>query len=98
MLYLFEQNGKYNLPDDVWNIIKEYAGVYHINNVSLVNTISTGDIYSLYRSWFGRFILPDEYDYWNNDIKKKWLFKNLVTPKYLLDKDKYMDMIDLFND
>ena len=94
MLFLFEENGKYYLPDDIWNIIKEYTGVYHINNVSLVNTMSIDDIYSLYRSWFGRFILPDEYDDWNNDRKKKWLFKNLVTPNYLLDKDKYMDMIN----
>ena len=95
MLYLHEENGKYYLPDLIWDIIKEYTGIYHIENVTLIYTISLDNINTLYREWIGRFILPDEYDTWNNNDKKKWLFKNLISPNYLLNKDKYNNMINM---
>lgn len=97
MLYLHEENGKYYLPDVIWKMIKEYTGIYHIENVTLTRTMPLDNMYSLYRMWFGRFTLPDEYDIWNNNDKKKWLFKNLVSPNYLLNEDKYNDMINMIN-
>ena len=62
MLYLHEENGKYYLPHVIWNMIKEYTGIYHIENVTLTRTMPLDNMYSLYRMWFGRFTLPDEYD------------------------------------
>ena len=97
MLYLHEENGKYYLPDVIWKMIKEYTGIYHIENVTLTRTMPLDNMYSLYRMWFGRFTLPDEYDMWNNNDKKIWLFKNLVSPNYLLNENKYNDMINMIN-
>tara|TARA_Y100000768_G_scaffold387158_1_gene377502 strand:+ start:8407 stop:8709 length:303 start_codon:yes stop_codon:yes gene_type:complete len=99
MLYLYEVNNKYYFPDDIWNIIKEYTGIYHIAcNYNDINMLTTGSIYTLYRNWFGRFIISDYYDYWNNDERKKWLLKNLVNrDNYLMNKDKYEDMFYVLN-
>ena len=99
MLYLLEKNGKYALPYYVWNLIKEYTGIFNLSiDYSSLNNIRVDLLYGLYRSWFGRFILPDYYDFWGHTQRRKWLLKNLVKKNnYLMTKARYISLIDNIN-
>lgn len=94
MLYLIKKDNNYILPYNIWELIKKYAGIYKIENIHEIHNINTNTLYSLYRDWFGRFILPDNYDEMNNNVKKKWLLKNLVSRNcYIMNENRYIDMM-----
>ena len=100
MLYLIEKNGKYALPYNVWDLIKEYTGIFNLSiDYSSVNAMRVDLLYGVYRSWFGRFIVPDYYDVWGHTQQRKWLLKNLVKKNnYLMTKDKYIDLMEYVNE
>ena len=88
-------NLDYFIPEEIWNEIKEYAGIYNLPlNISEIRLLRTDRIYGLYRKWFGRFVLPDRYDYWNVDKQRIWLLKNLVVPtNYKMNRERYINLI-----
>lgn len=100
MLYLIKKDNQYSLPYDVWILIKEYTGIYNVSlDYTSVNAMRVDSLYGLYRSWFGRFIVPDYYDVWRHTQQRKWLLKNLVKKNnYLMTKDKYIDLMETVNE
>jgi len=95
MLYLIEKDGKYSLPYNVWILVKLYTGVYNLSiNFNAVNNVRVDLLYGLYRDWFGRFILPDYYDFWDHRKRRKWLLKNLVEKNnYKMTEERYNKLI-----
>lgn len=95
MIYLIKNDGKYSLPYNVWILVKDYTGVYNLSiNYDEVNNIRVDVMYGLYRDWFGRFILPDCYDFWNQRERRKWLLKNLVEKNnYKMTNERYNRLI-----
>ena len=59
-----------------------------------VNNVRVDLLYGLYRDWFGRFILPDYYDFWGQGKRRKWLLKNLVEKNnYKMTEERYNKLI-----
>ena len=96
MLYLIKKNDTYALPYNVWTLVKQYAGVYNLHiDYNAMNNVRVALLYGLYREWFGRIIIPDYYDYWRQEKRRKWLLKNLVKKnKYLMTEERYNDLIN----
>jgi len=100
-----KKNMTYEFPDELWDIIKEYAGVYHIGtNWSKLEKIGVDTIHFHYSKEYNKYITN-----YNNYVKhvKKTIFneifkkyKNkenliklykLITDKYPPDKVKKFD-------
>jgi hypothetical protein len=99
MLYLIKKDGKYALPYNVWILVKQYAGVYNQPvDFNAVNNMRVILLHSLYRKWFGRFILPDNYDLWNQGKRRQWLLKNLVEKNnYKMTEERYKCLKNVSN-
>lgn len=99
MMYLIKKNGKYALPYNIWVIVKQYAGVYNLTtDYSAANTMRAELLYEQYRKWFGRFIIPDYYDLWDEGKRRKWLLKNLVVKNnYKMTEERYNRLILISN-
>ena len=101
MMYLIKKNGKYTLPYYIWKMVKQYAGIYKYNLASswrAVNNVKTGILYGLHRRWFGRFVVPDNYDLWDEYAKRRWLLKNLVEKNnYKMTEERYNRLILVSN-
>lgn len=99
MMYLIKKDDKYALPYNVWILVKQYAGIYNLSvNYDNVNNVRVDLLYGLYRRWFGRFILPDYYDFWAQGKRRKWLLKNLVEKNnYKMTEEMYNSLISASN-
>tara|TARA_R110001606_G_C15025607_1_gene610330 strand:- start:13 stop:588 length:576 start_codon:yes stop_codon:yes gene_type:complete len=89
-------NMKYEFPQELWGIIKEYAGVYHIGtNWTKLEKIGVETIHNHYKDEYNRYIT----NYKTNVIEtKKMIFeeifnqrknKNNMIKLYKLITDKY---------
>ena len=92
--YIWLNSSRTFLPYELWNEVKEYAGIYNTPiNINEIGGLQVDRIYGLYRNWFGRFTLPDYYDTWNLDKQRRWLLKNLVLPtSYKLNQERYIQL------
>jgi len=99
MLYLIKKNGKYTLPYYIWKMVKQYAGIYNLTtDYTAVSNVRTGILYGLHRRWFGRFIIPDNYDFLHVYAKRRWLLKNLVKKNnYKMTEERYNRLIFVSN-
>ena len=95
MLYLIEKDGKYTLPYVTWKMVKQYDGIYNLTtDYKPVNNVKIGILYGLHRRWFGRFIVPDNYDFMHVYHKRRWLLKNLVEKNnYKMTEERYNKLI-----
>jgi len=98
-MYLIKKNGKYALPYNVWIMVKQYTGVYNLTTDYIrVNTVRAELLYGLSRRWFGRFVVPDCYDFWYEGKRRQWLLKNLVEKNnYKMTQERYKCLIIVSN-
>ncbi len=81
------------LPDGIWYIVKQFAGIYHITTEwHRTQTLPVERLHSLAREWFGT-VFPDAAWNWTKRKQRAWLLTSLV--RNGLDRSKYLKLHEL---
>ena len=86
--YMFRIKKPYWLPDDMWDIVKEYAGIYNLKiNYNKIQRIGVKPLLNFYKQEF-KFRITN----YNSNTKKvkKMMFKSFIDKG--MDKDKWLKL------
>ena len=88
----FRRKKKYWLPNELWEIVKEYAGIYHITTKwDKIMNVGVDRLHDYYKTNFNRRITNIHY---NPKKCKKMILKSII--ELGMNKDKYEKLAELF--
>lgn len=86
--YIIEKDKKYELPDELWNIVKEYAGIYNISTEwNKIEKVGVNKLHTYYKDNFNKRITNINH---NASKSRKAILKFMM--QYGMNKEKYTNL------